>query len=158
MININFITFIEQLTPPVHRRIEVISFIKAAFAPLTQLKSFFFSFFNTVECNLTWNGQVCMLEHLLNNEFDEVDRTIYITDAQNISSSFLFNDAENNEDSHIFNESEGADPYYVYNATEVSQYHFVVNIPAAVTYNEDQLKFYVNKYKLAGKRWKIVIV
>lgn len=157
MIAIDFNFLIETLTPPVHRTIEVVSSIKANFSPLSQLKDSFDSFFDRIEYEMTWNGQVCMLEQLLNLEFDP-NFGIKITDAENIDKKFLFNKAELNESTYLSNETESADPTYIYNKSEVAEYHFIVQVPSTVTFNEDLLKFFVNKYRLAGKRWKIEIV
>lgn len=158
MININFNYLIETITPPVHRTIEVVSSLKANFKPLDQIKVLFEQFFGDVEYELTWNGQVCMLEHLLNKEFDPLNEGIYIADAINIDKLHIFNDLEDNEPTFVSNKSESSNPTYIHNKAEVSEYHFIVNIPASVTFNTDQVQFYVNKYKLAGKRWKIEIV
>lgn len=158
MIGIDFNYLIESLTPPVHRTIEVVSSIKANFKPLEQLKDTYEQFYSDIEYELTWNGQVCMLEHLLNEKFDSINSGIFITDAVNIDKLHIFNLAENNEITIVSNESEPTAPTYIHNKSEVSEYHFIVNIPSSVTFNEEQLKYYVNKYKLAGKRWKIEIV
>lgn len=158
MINIDFNYMITVLTPPVQRTVEVIAGIKAKFTPLETVKADFYAFFNKIEYEMIWNGQVCMLEELLNLEFDEIDKSIFISNANNIEKQFVFNTAEANEPTYVFNTIEVADPLYLRNDIESAQYHFIVNIPAAVTFNEAQLKFFVNKYKLAGKRWKIVII
>jgi hypothetical protein len=158
MIAIDFNLLISALTPPVHRSIEVIAAIRSKYAPLEQLKDQFNLFQERIDYEMTWNGQVCMLEHLLNLEFDPINNGIFITDGVPLDKKYLFNEAESNEPTYIHNDSEPIEPTYIYNDSEVANYHFIVNVPLSVTFDENLLKFFVNKYRLAGKRWKIDII
>ena len=158
MILIDFSYLIISILPPAHRTVEVVAAVNAKFAPLITIRDWFYTFFDQIEYELTWNGQVCMLEHLLNLEFDPINIGIYITDAENLDNQYVFNALESNEPTIVFNNSEAQEPLYLFNNSEVAQYHFIVNVPSSVTFNEDQLKYFVNKYRLAGKRWKIEIV
>lgn len=158
MITIDLYYLIQILLPPVHRSMLIIDYIKASIKPLSDVLTDFYSFFDKIKYELQFNGQVCLLEHLLNDQFDDVDRGIYITDAVNLSNTFIFNAAEGNEPTYLFNTSESESPVYLFNESEIVNYDFIVNIPASITYNAELLKFYVNKYKCAAKRWKIEII
>lgn len=158
MITIDLYYLINVLLPPVHRLEEIIYYLRASIKPLDELLQNFYSFFDAIEYDLQFNGQVIMLEHLLNDKFDNVDRGIYITDAVNVGNLFLFNKTEDNEQTFLFNSDEEETPTYLKNRAEIQNFDFIVNVPAAVTFNEDQLKFYVNKYRCFGKRWKIEII
>lgn len=158
MIIIDFYFVILWLLPPQHKAPEVIDYMKAAFKPLIQLHEQFDEFYDQIKYDLEFNGQVCNLERLLNEQFDPIDNGIYISDAVFIEQTFIFNDAENNEETYLFNNSEGGAPTYLFNQSEINPYDFIVNVPGTVSFNEDLMKFYLNKYKHAAKRYKIEII
>ncbi|MCX8482857.1 MAG: hypothetical protein ORN50_04700 [Crocinitomicaceae bacterium] len=158
MISIDLFYLIQILLPPVHRIVEVKKYMKAAAKPLSELLDSFYLFFDDIKYVLQFNGQVIYLEHILNDQFDNVDRGIYIEDADNNQNVFIFNLAEENEQLFLFNLVEEETPVYFYNYSEVSNFDFIVYIPASVTFDEELVKYYVNKYKCAAKRWKIEIV
>lgn len=158
MISIDLFYLIQILIPPVHRIVEIEKYLRAAARPLIELQSLFYSFYNEIKYVLQFNGQVIYLEHILNDQFDFVVRGIYIDDAVVVENVFLFQLAEANEQLFLFNLSEGQAPVYFSNYSEVSAFDFVVYIPSSVAFDEALVKYYVNKYKCAGKRWKIEIV
>lgn len=158
MILIDLHYIINVMLPPVHRINEIIKYIQAVIKPLDDVLQEFYVFFEQNKYNLQFNGQVMNLERLLNEQFDNVANGIYITDAINVNEVFLFNKEEGNELTFLHNKIEVADPYYLQNSMEIENRDFIVNIPSAVVYNADLLKFYVNKYRAFGKRWKINIV
>lgn len=159
MIIIDFLVLIDFIIPPVQREDWLLEYIKSAFKPLDTLKQQFYIFYEKQKYELTFNGQVIYLEHVLNDQFDNIDRGIYITDATLIQSKYIFTDIENNEETFLYMESEGEPPYNIYTNQEyIDDVDFIVNIPSAVTYDEDLLKFWVNKYRITPMRWKIEIV
>lgn len=158
MIVIDFYFLVLWLLPPQHKAPEVIEYLNAAFKPLIQLHDQFDDLYASVEYDLQINGQVCKLERMLNDEFDPIDEGIYITDAVFIEQVFIFNNAENNEETFLFNNAEGGAPTYLFNQNEINPYDFIVNVPSTVLFNEDLMKYLLNKYKLAAKRYKIEIV
>lgn len=156
MIQIDLLLLIEMLLPPVLRWIFNVKYIEAATAPLNTVLTAFYSFFNATEYELIFNGQVIMMEHLLNDQFDNALRRIYIDDADQIPAVYWFNQSENNEDNFLWNESEGEDPVYLFNTSQVSaDVDFIVYVPVGLVYDENLMKYYINKYRAGGKRFKI---
>lgn len=158
MIVIDFYFVILWLLPPQHKAPEVVDFLKAAFKPLIELHNDFDAFYAQIKYDLEFNGQVINLERLLNEQFDPIDNGIYITDGIYIEQVFIFNNAENNEETYLFNNSESETPTYLFNQSEINPYDFIVNVPSTVVFDENLMRYYLNKYKHAAKRYKIEII
>lgn len=151
---------IEQLLPINRRRFRNIAFLKFLSKPIRTLITDFTNFYVKKRYDLAFNGQVVYLEHVLNDFFDEVDRGIYISDSPEAAeSNYLFNEVEGNEETYLFNVSELQSPLYLYNQQELTFWpDFIVNVPAAVSFNNNQMTALINRYKLAGKNYIINIV
>lgn len=117
------------------------------------------TFYQEKEYEMTFTGQVIYLEHYLNDLYDPINRDIYIEDFDGPETTYLFNKAENNEETYLFNKSENEPPTYLYNKAELQalQIDFVVFVPASVTFTEVVMRKQIDKYKLAGKAYKIEV-
>lgn len=159
MISIDLYILITQLLPPAMYYDWYSDYIKSAAKPLNDLYTSFYSFFDSVKYRLTFNGQVIYMEHVLNDQFDNINRGIYITDSNLVDSTFIFTHAEGNEPFYIGMNSESLTPNYLFTNQEyVDDVDFVVNVPSTVTFNIDELKYLVNSYRIAPMRWEINIV
>ncbi|WP_107039978.1 hypothetical protein [Brumimicrobium mesophilum] len=160
MIQFDVNNIVENNISPRLRKVFTLAFFKACASPLVVSFSTFYQFYEDKKYELLFNGQVIYLEHLLNDQFDNINRGIYITDApQQADQIVLYNENENNEETVIFNIPENEPPIVTYNYSEMLAWpDFIVNIPSSVVFNQTQLKAYVNKYKLAGKNYIINIV
>ena len=145
-----------MILPPKKRASRILNLMKSLFAPLNTVKTQFYDHYNEIKYNLQFNGQIIYLEHILNDKFDNTLRRIYIEDAENAPSTFLFNNSEGNEETFLFNNFESEPPVYFYNLQELNlQVDFIVFVPIGFIYNADQLKNIVNKYKHSATRYKI---
>lgn len=120
----------------------------------------FQDFFLKKKFDLTWNGQVCMLEELLNQEFDANQTRIYITDSVYNDPTYIYLNLEQNEETYVFlNASNVNDPLYedlyLYNNNESSSY-FIVHVPISLNFDIDLFNYLINKYKLLTTKYKIV--
>ena len=98
-----------------------------------------------------------LLRVLLNDKFDNTERRIYITDADNLPLPYLFNKIEENEPIYIFNKSEVETPLYLYNNQEyITDNDFTVVLPIGLSYDLNYLKSLINKFKIAGVRYNII--
>lgn len=159
MIFIDLYLELLQMIPPAHRYDWWIDYHKATIKPLDQLLQSFYSFFDQKKYELTFNGQVIYMEHVLNDQFDTIDRLITITDSSLLDSLFLFTEAEANEPTYIHTAAEAATPLYLNTYAEYyDDVDFIVNIPSTVTFDLEQLKYWVNKYRIAPMRWDINII
>lgn len=156
MIIIDLYFLIEITLPPFLRGINLLSLLTAAIKPIVQTQQSFYQFYEDKKYELTFNGQVIYLEHLLNDQFDSVLRRIYIEDGDQTTNIYLFNNSENNEAEYVFNKSENKEDLYLFNTSVTyTDLDFIVFIPIGLVYNENLMKFYINKYRLAGKRFQI---
>jgi hypothetical protein len=153
---INIAYLVEILIPPFLKGENLVLLLKASTKPIQDNITWFYDFYDKKKYELRFNGQIIYLEDLLNNEFDPVLRRIYIDDGDQSPTVYIFNVSENNESLYLFNNSEDGDPTYIYNGVVGSQpTDFVVFVPTGLVYNENLMKFYLNKYKIASKRYKI---
>lgn len=103
---------------------------------------------------LAHNGQKCYLRGVLNDEFDNSLRRIQIDDGNLFDPFFIYTDSEINEqpylakflDLTLYQDHDLAD-------TAVD---FYVRVPQEINYNEYKIKYLIDFYKLASKRYKIV--
>ena len=146
-----------MMLPPLIRQPLMLAYLTAAFTSLNTVQTTFYSYFEEVKYSLIFNGQVIMLEHLLNDTFDPEDRQIYIDDATQNPNVYVFNVSEENEDLFLFNTSEAADPLYLMNQSEYeTDVDFIVYVPTGLSYDPILMNFLINKYRCAGKRFEIV--
>lgn len=159
MITIDLFYLMEMLLPPLIRQQFIIAFLSAVFKPLDTLQAEFYTYYSDKKYELTWNSQVIMLEHLLNDQFDNIDRGIYIEDAEQTPNKFWFNVMDANEETYLFNDAESEDPYYLNNTSEYdTDVDFIVNVPTGVVFSSDLMKYFIDKYRCAGKRYLIVVI
>lgn len=156
MIQVDIYLFLQFLIVENFNRIEIVDFVRAALSPLNVKRNEFYSFFDSIKYDLTFNGQVIMLEHLLNDKFDNEERRIYIEDAIQIPELLLYNISENNELKYIYNKLESKPATYLYNKLEYdNEFDFTVFVPSDISDYLIEMNFLLNKYKLAGTRYQI---
>ena len=156
MIIIDLYYLIEITLPPFMRGINMLAFIFASIKPLNDIQILFYQFFEAKKYELTFNGQVIYLEHILNDQFDPVLRRIYIDSVESLPNIYLFNSIEENEETYLFNNSAGELGLYLYNNLEYqSDNDFTVYVPIGLVYNEILMRYYLDKYKLASKQYNI---
>lgn len=156
MIIIDLYYLINITLPPFLRGDNTLALISSMIKPLVDTQTKFYEYFEEKKYELTFNGQVIYLEHLLNDKFDNVLRRIYIGDASQTPNVFLFNHSEHNEPLYLYNNSQNINTTYLFNASEETPgVDFIVYIPIGFVYNENLFKKYLNKFKTAGKRYKI---
>lgn len=158
MFDINHILLLLQLLPIEFRTSKTKDYLTAAVKPLTEVWEDFIQFRDDIDYDLKFNGQVIYLEHVLNDQFDPVDRLIEITDAANVDYEFVFTNAES-VPLYVYTSGETS-PDQVYLRTDnelISQSQFVVNIPNTGI-DQNALKALIDKYRLASKSYIINIV
>ncbi|MBN9293730.1 MAG: hypothetical protein J0G96_07115 [Flavobacteriia bacterium] len=122
--------------------------------PLISLHTQFQQFYDRKTYELIWNGQVCVLEELLNREFDGALKRIWIEDYIESDDVYIFNVEEQNEETFVFNASELEDPLYIFKSDE-SLSGFIIHIPIALVFNQDYFHALVKKYKLPSINYTI---
>lgn len=120
----------------------------------------------TVNCTsylyeVNHDSRVFSIEAVLNDQFDNVDRRIYITDGLNKNRIYLFT-REEAKPVYLYKRSENK-PVYLFNRADYSDTgaDFIVWVPTAVVLNAQDmilLNSLVNKYRLASKRFSVYTV
>lgn len=109
---------------------------------------------------LSYNSQTLLLEKALNDELDSALERIYIqNDVDLLEESFCYFISEAQDDATACFLSESPAPYnYTYSVFEYnSNYDFRVYVPTALSGMLAQVRFIVDFYKLAGKRYLIIL-
>lgn len=106
---------------------------------------------------LNHNGQVCRLEGVLNDRFDNALRRVYIIDGLVILPLFVYRRAEAKL-VYLRKRSEGIGIKFIRKRSELSMGGtFIIKAPSVITFDENEMKALTNKYKMAGKAYTIQI-
>jgi hypothetical protein len=154
------LTYLFQILLPMDLRLPLVKeFLNEIKKSLQFNYTGFYSLFENTKYNLIFNGQVCMLKHLLDDRYDNTLRRIEIIQDTSGKPTYLFNDFEDNEKTYLFNKGEVGKSTYLYNSDEIlGLTDFIIRVPSDVIFNEVQLRKLVDKYKLPDKTYSIQIV
>jgi hypothetical protein len=155
MFEINFKKLIQIIVPYFLFKEKLRDYLFAATKGLETVHGFFKTFRIKSIKDLQFTGQLVYLEHILNDDFDNGVRGIYIINVNVNQFNFVYRKIEN-KPVYLSRKSEGATPFYLSRRAEYGFIvDFIVNVPIAVVFDSNQMKALINKYKLAGKRYKI---
>jgi hypothetical protein len=139
-----------QSLPTFLRTGTISSLLALAASELTDLNNALVSNRNGSISKVSHNSQVCKLRKILNDTFD-YERRIKVVEGVLKESKYIYTDAEQKPkwlgELIIFMASE----------TEGNEIDFTVIIPAELKNYQVEIKALVNFYKLAGKKFKIII-
>jgi len=159
-LGLNFKEVFKHLVPVPLRGERFVAWIGSLLQPVQSLNATFADEAEAIRYALKLNGQVIYLEHLLNDVFDPSLRRIYIDDPidTQVITAYVFNKAEAQSPLYIYNKVEAVNGLAViYNKGELnnSTDDFIVHVPAAdlTATAQVQMRFYINKYRIAGKRY-----
>lgn len=153
--SIIFISLCQYLIPSFLRQSKIIVFLKVMLSSLQNMNDDFVLFVKSKQYEMSITGQVIYLEKLLNDEFDNNLRRIYIEDAVTVDSLFLRYENEQRDTFMMRYESENVTTDNIrYESEYIDAVSFVVFIPADVT-NLTLLKALVNKYRAASKLFDV---
>jgi len=134
----------------------LVSWLSTLLYPISNLNVEFGDYAEDLIYFESFNGQVIYLEHLLNNQFDQVDRSIYIENNIPVRAILLYNSRETHTPVFVYNESESQSPLYLYNNIEIlNDVDFIVMKPALLAFDEPYWRSLINHYRIAGKRYSI---
>lgn len=156
MIQVDFRRIIIWLLPVDPRTTIEVSWLQALFAPLRTLYTLFNGRRVTNLYTLSITPQVCYLEKMLNDRYDDTERRIYITDGERVPDVYIYLEDEQ-KPLYIYLDSE-ASPVYIYTKAEreTGESDFVVHVPSTIIYNDNEMRALLDSYKLASKRYNIV--
>ena len=110
----------------------------------------FTSWLSRKKYELAITPQVCYLERLVNDEFDNVLRRIYISEPSRLDTQYFYRNTDNRNWYFVTGK------FYVDDTRFGYAYDFIINIPVGLVYNANQMKALINNYKLCGKTYKII--
>ena len=101
---------------------------------------------------LAHNSQVCYLRGALNDRFDNEQRRIQIIDGNKYQRKYIYTDEEQ--------KPRFLGIIYIHGDEDYSDtgVDFIVQVPNDIIFNINEMKGLIDFYKLASKRYKIVIL
>ena len=150
--DIDYVKFVINLLPPVLRRPRLLSLFKVLAVPFREQIEDNKTFYNMRLNKLNVNGRVIYMERELNALF-YTDK-IYITDNPERPYVNVYLDTD--EPLYLTDAVE-EDSVYLYDDVQTESADFIVNVPQSLAGDIIELKNYVNYYKPAGKAFTIRI-
>lgn len=151
MFNINHLKFLLQVIPRAWKRSVFVAFFEVLQGQIRVVYDSFKIFRAATIYELNHNGRVFSLENVLNDRFDNINRTIYITDGFTKDRIYIYTRAED-KPKYL--------PVYVWNRVDYADTgtDFIIWVPYAITISLPdmyEMRALANKYKLDPKRYKI---
>lgn len=157
MMLINWNRFIINLLPIALRTTSAYGFIRALFAPVVDLYSSFQTYERDVKYKLAHNSQAWSIQAVLNDAFDPDYRRIRIEDPGDKNVTLLNLDDDQRP---LITDDDATAASIVHNDSTYSvwSWDFIVVIPYAYSDSEIyRLRALVEFYKLAGKRYDVIV-
>lgn len=155
---IDYYRLVRLLLPTMLRKPVIQSFLDAMVTPVKTLYNAFNTYRKEADYKLNHNSQVCYLQAVLNDSFDDDKRRIYIADAPIEEwSRFLWKEAE---DRPLMLTSETAGVFMLQSERFIgaNSLDFIVCIPTDLNLDKNdiiKMNALIRYYKLAGKRYEI---
>lgn len=141
------------------RKLIVVRYLLAFFAPIKEVWNDFLAFRAEQLYEAEINGQTIKLERVLNDTFDPVDRRIYITDGDYYEPPVFYEEWKNNP---VIFYAEGDTRNPVFWSTDALNnrvsVNFYVNVPAVIFFDSARMRALVSKYKVFGRTFEIRII
>ncbi len=157
MFGINFNTVVVWLIPKVLRTAFNVAWLKALVVPVVSLYNQLLTYKTDVLYKLSHNGQLCYLEGALNDTFDTALRRVYISDAGGDVITLIHRDSDGDP---LLLDDDVTGAFIIHNDSAYfgGSYDFIVNIPYQFSEADIyRLRALVDYYKLAGKRYDVVV-
>jgi len=148
--NLNAQNLVLQLLPTFLRTTRLGSFLSLAASEIVDINNLMITDRNQSIKKVSHNSQVCKLRKILNDTFD-YERRIKIVDGILKKPQYIYTDAEQ-KPKYL-----GEIVIYTNSETEGNGIDFIVIIPGELQNYQTEIISLVNFYKLAGKRFKIVV-
>ncbi len=150
--------FVNDVLPPVWRNDFTRSWLKALLIPFLTLYNEFVATSIALDFRIKYSSQQKVLASLLNKLFDPSQNRIRVqTDSDELIDVVTYYESEGEPPIFTYYESEGKPPLYTYYGTEYdTNGGFTVYVPVSLAGNEAAIRAWVNYYKYASTKFKIV--
>jgi hypothetical protein len=135
--------------------------VQVLLSPLQRLLDMYNTHIAQKRYELSFNGQVVYLEHILNDTYDNTQRRIYISDIDPLDNApaIIYNFSDNTETAIIYNlgDTQANQSLITFNAVDIeNQYDFIVNVPNDLSDKNLSIGKMIDQYKEASKHYLIV--
>lgn len=161
---VSYREFKEQLLPLLLRKPKLLAWLQALISPFVSLYDEFFAFKEKAIFKTEHNAAITLLQKMLNDGYDDVERRIYINNAE-ITSTQHYYDKGLGDPLEFYDKGKG-DPQWFFNKEVFNVYRsdFTVFLPGAIrpVNNEDEerliidIKADLDYYKMYGTKYTIV--
>jgi hypothetical protein len=153
----NIAKHIRRALPPFLKKERILAFMEVLHFPISEMHTAFLGYRTEAIYFANLTAQTALLEKYLNDQLDPVERRISI--IHTLSGGLFIGLKSLGEDGIFVGlKSEAEDGVFVELKGEVQTALSVdFRIEAVLGMNEDEIKGYVNSYKLAGKEFEIVL-
>ncbi len=152
---IDYRRLVALLLPPGLRKSRMQAWLNALVFPVQLLYNDFKANRRNNLYRISITPQVCFLEKAINDRYDYVERRIRIDDVLLKEVLFIYQRNEN-KPLMLYRRSD-ARPLNLYLRTETNSVtvDFLVLLPPGLRYAEDEMRAFIDSYKLASKDYKI---
>ncbi len=166
MYNVKWSNIINWMMHPDLKTSFHLNFLNALLKPFKTISEEFNTYVTKVDYKLAHTSQVCSITGMLNDNFDNAERRIYITDGGGLDVLQIDDDSEyGTREVYIINsDSDDVESdliVYPDSAYEGASISFIINLPSALNLSDSdiyKMKALVDLYKLAGKTYTIETV
>lgn len=154
---LSFQKFGVHILPMDLRKPKMVAWVNSMLKPVKNLHTKFINYRRKTVYKIDHTSQVFSLEKMLNDEFDQQERRIYIVDGVYRSALYFYN-PEENAPIHFYNPEEDQNQYF-YNPEELQNLDvdFVVVLPQSFNRAEElRLRSHVDFYRLPDKTYEII--
>lgn len=139
------------------RKTKEVAWLYSSMKLLRDIHDQFIAFGNLKKDEIKYNGQTIKLERLLISKYGG---GIFITNNQNTNiEPLIAYEANDPQNEHAYEANEPENVYaYEADAANLGDTNFTINVPAAISFDEDEMRATVNRYKLYGKTYDIQII
>lgn len=150
--DIDFKKLVQHLVGNVLRKTKRVAWLTAVLKPLRNLHYEFILFHDEKVYEAKWNGQTIKLQNLL---IDKFGVGIYITNnVLELNGAFIGVGNDNG-----FSIGEGTDNSQFIDVTySITGKSFTVYVPVAIVFTQSEMEAFINKYKMFGTTYEIVII
>jgi hypothetical protein len=159
--NIDFNRLIKWLVPPLLRNTITLNWLKALISPISWLYNNLLLYKSDVDYRIAITPQVCYLEKVLNDTFDNLSRRIVILDNPDKGIILIYMDESGLPlMTHLEGSGHDSETPIIHDDSSFSGISdFIVSVPVQLAITQAQeyrMKSILNTNKLVGKQYKIM--
>lgn len=152
--NINWFRLVKMLVLPAINKPTLLAFINSGLSPLRSRYDEFLGFKADAEYRVNHNGQICYLQKMLNDKFDNSLRRIKVQNVKPKARLWFYYEQD---DKPVYFYNEADHPEFFYNPEDYyNEFDFEVLIPTVLNTQTNLMKVQINYYKLYSKNFQII--